>query len=219
MLFNIWNLLPQLACVLAIGQIAACAPHRDPSDTDHGLEKRINKPDGMEYNVASGAYTKISGPGKYHTMARALSELYFKRYTEANPHWSGPLLISSLYVPEAGFFVSTRATRLLPTGSAPDWARAVHGRKHVENKGTQHVEDAALWLYESTLAAEKKPHANGKYPAGSLMYTYGVFAQGQKPQLVKACGSQGNSNLIKPSCTEVLTILGVKDGNNECHNP
>lgn len=219
MLFNLRNLLPQLAYVLAISQIATSAPHGDPSNTDHGLEKRINKPDGMEYNAASGAYTKIVGPGAYHTLAKALSELYFKRYTEANPNWSGPLLISTIHVPNEGFYTSTRATRLLPTGSAPDWAKAVDGRKHVENRGTQHVEDAALWLYESTLAAEKKPHANGKYPADSLMFTYGVFAHGQKPQHVKACGSQGNNNLIKPSCTEVLTTLGVKDGNNPSHNP
>lgn len=219
MLFNLWNLLPQLAYVLAIGQIAACAPHADPSNTDHGLGKRTNQPDGMEFNTGSGAYTSIRGPGAYHTLARALSGLWFKRFMEANPNWSGPLLISSLYVPNEGFFTSTHPTRTMPTGSAPDWARAVHGRTHKAGGHLQHLEDGALWLYESTLAAEKKPHANGKYPAGSLMYTYGVIAHGQEPRLVKACGSQGNSNLIDPSCTKVLTILGVKDGNNECHNP
>ena len=58
MLFNLRNLLPELACVLAIGQFVASAPHGDPLNTDHRLEKRV-PPQGMKFNGDSGAWTVI----------------------------------------------------------------------------------------------------------------------------------------------------------------
>lgn len=102
----------------------------------------------------------------------------------------------------------------MPPGKAPDWAKAVAGRKTER----RHTEDAALWLYESTLAADKEPQQSGKYPAGSTIFTYGQFA-GQQPDYQPACGSQPGSAQIDPSCTAVLTTLGVKHGNNPLHNP
>ena len=219
MLFNLQNLLPYLACGLAVGQFVASAPHGGSLDIDHGLDKRAT-PEGMTYNVKSGAYTAFTQPGPHAAQQiKYIAGGFYRLYLNANPQANGPLLFSALYVPGEGIFTSSRASKTLPTNLAPDWARAVAGREHKFGKGVQHVEDATLWLYESTLAAEKKPHVNGKYPADSVMYTYGRWAGNQEPQMVKACGSQGNSNLIDPSCTEVLTTLGVKDGNNPQHDP
>jgi len=219
MLFNLRNVLSEIACVLAIGQIATSAPHGEPLTTDHELEKRA-VPLGMTWNTDSGAYTAHYNPtvNAANTAVNTPGS-YYNRYVTANPHHTGALLISTLYVPGEGMFTSTYPTKLLPKGPAPDWARAVDGRTHKEGKGTQHVEDGALWFYESTLAAEKKPQQTGKYPAGSTMYTYGIYANGQKPDHVYACGSQPGSAKINPSCTDVLTTLGVKDGSNPNHNP
>ncbi len=239
MLFNFRNLLPELACVLAIGQIAASAPYGDPLDTDHGLEKRAKTPEGMEYNAESGAYTAFTQPGGSPVQqAKALSKGFFDRYIKANPNPRGALLLSVLYVPNEGIFTSTRPGKSMPKEQAPDWAKAVDGRKHANIHGNlQHVEDGALWLYESTHkkaedagkeperkgkepeAKGKEPEGNGKYPTGSTIFIYGIIAPGKTPDNVKACGSQGNNNLIDPSCTKVLTTLGVKDGNNPDHKP
>lgn len=221
MLFNLRNLLPELACVLAIGQFVASAPHGDPLNTDHGLEKRV-PPQGMKFNGDSGAWTVIKKKNSHFSWAdqkqgiepaKTDSNTYYRSYIASNPTHDA-LLISALYVPHEGIFVSSYPRNKLPTGQAPDWAKAVAGRKHDK----RHVEDAALWLYESTLAADKRTHESGKYPAGSTIFTYGQFA-GQEPDHQPACGSQPGSAKIDPSCTKVLTTLGVKDGNNPLHNP
>ena len=89
--------------------------------------------------------------------AKSDANTYFRSYIHSNPT-HGTLLISALYVPHEGIFTSAYPRTRMPSIKAPDWAKAVAGR-HNERR---HVEDAALWLYESTLAAEKKSHESGK---------------------------------------------------------
>lgn len=219
MLFNLQNLLPKLVCALAIGQLAESAPHGNTLNSENGLEKRVKAPNLMTHNSQSGAFTIVKRPNgdKYDNQqisknkAKAYARRAYLEYVQANnPHASEAILMSSLYVPNEGIFVSSYAQRRLPTESAPTWTKAVEGRKNIAGgHSIQHVEDAALWLFESTV---KPTLGDGKYPAGSTIYTYGQY-EGKKADDVKACGSTGAAK-IDPSCTTILSVLGVDDGNN-----
>ena len=123
-------------------------------------------------------------------------------------------LVAAFYIssgPGQGIYVSSipkdPASALMEPADAPAWAHQVDGRTPPK----YHAEDGAMWLFENALST--KLAAGDQYPPGSTIYVYGHFKDddrnAKEADYQPPCSQYGPN----PSCTNVLTNLGITLGN------
>jgi hypothetical protein len=125
------------------------------------------------------------------------------------------ILVAALYVPLEGVYLGTvphgtgmaKMKSVGPTTAPVLWE--VLGDRSINDKDKSpslyHAEDAAMWYAYQKGAVDLKK----RFPAGSIMLTYGKIGGGGQAMKIKACNVESKSN-IDPHCEQTMKAMNVK---------